>query len=189
MSNPVATYSYADYREWPLDGDFVELIDGRPWRRRTAPTFAHRVVIDNLRALLKPAAEAARYQLLTGGHVRLGAAPGADAAADTVVQPDLCVARDPAQVDALGCVGAPAWVIEVLAAGSTAHDLKTKFDLYQRHGVAEYWLVTPELQCIIVYVLRAGQYQLQGEYAQLSTVPVQTWPGVAVSWADVFTGV
>lgn len=189
MSNPVATYSYADYCEWFLGLDFVELIDGRTWRRRKAPSLAHRVVVDNLRNLLKPAAAAAGYQLLTGGLVRLGAAPGTDAAADTVVQPDLCVARDPAQVDARGCVGAPAWVIEVLAAGSTAHDLKTKFDLYQRYGVPEYWLVTPELRCIIVYVLRAGQYQLQGEYAGPSVVPVQTWPGVDVSWADVFTGV
>ncbi|GAB3841023.1 Uma2 family endonuclease [Hymenobacter jeollabukensis] len=189
MSSPTATYSYSDFREWAFDGDFIELIEGRPWHRRMAPGPVHQVVVDNLQALLQPGAARAHSPLLTGGLVWLTAAPGTDAAADTVVRPDLCLARDPAQVDGHGCIGAPDWVIEVLAAGSTAHDLKTKFDLYQRYGVAEYWLVTPELRCIIAYVLRAGQYQLQGEYAGPSAVPVQTWPGVAVSWADVFTGV
>ena len=48
---------------------------------------------------------------------------------------------DPAKLDDRGCVGAPAWIIEIVSPGNTSRDTKTKFDLYEENGVLEYWIV------------------------------------------------
>ncbi|MBS5951524.1 MAG: Uma2 family endonuclease, partial [Clostridium sp.] len=40
------------------------------------------------------------------------------------------------------------------------HDLITKFNLYMKYGVEEYWIVNPMLNSIIVYTLNnEGMYE------------------------------
>ena len=66
-------------------------------------------------------------------------------------------------------------------------DIQLKFDLYQRHGVREYWLVFPDAQAVVAYQLNEnGRYQLTAEYAEPGPMPVATLPGLAVEWADIF---
>ena len=67
----------------------------------------------------------------------------ADTAVDTVVQPDIAVFCDRSRLDDRGARGAPDWVIEVLSPATASHDQRLKRDLYERHGVTEYWLVHP----------------------------------------------
>ena len=104
-----------------------------------------------------------------------------------VVQPDLLVVADPARLDERGAIGAPDWLVEVVSPGFADRDLRLKFDLYQRHGAREYWLVFPEARAVVAYVLDSrGQYQLAAEYATPGPMPVATLPGLAVEWADIF---
>ena len=56
----------------------------------------------------------------------------------TMVQPDICLVCDPAQLVERGCRGAPALVVEILSASRMAYDTKVKFDLYEESGVPEY---------------------------------------------------
>ncbi|RZK16051.1 MAG: Uma2 family endonuclease, partial [Hymenobacter sp.] len=77
-------------------------------------------------------------------------------------------------------------IIEIVSPGSTAHDTKTKFDLYEENGVLEYWIVFPGLKTVTAYVLENGQYQLAGEYAEPGLMPVATLPGLMVEWAEIF---
>ena len=39
-----------------------------------------------------------------------------------------------------------------------SHDRVTKFNLYRRAGVREYWLVDPESQVVQSFILQNGQY-------------------------------
>ncbi len=55
--------------------------------------------------------------------------------------------------------GAPDLVIEILSPGTARKDRKTKFHLYQRHGVREYWLVHPGDQLIEVWQLVGERFQ------------------------------
>ncbi len=55
---------------------------------------------------------------------------------------------------------APDLVIEVLSDGTAKRDRGIKFDDYQAHDVAEYWLVDADEQVIEQYHLVDGQYQL-----------------------------
>ncbi|MEL6148009.1 MAG: Uma2 family endonuclease [Chloroflexota bacterium] len=61
-------------------------------------------------------------------------------------------------------VGAPDLAVEVLSPGNASHDRITKFDLYEQHGVREYWLLDPEEDVIEVYMLADGAFQRSGAY-------------------------
>ncbi|OON67429.1 Uma2 family endonuclease [Hymenobacter sp. CRA2] len=188
--DPNKHYTYADYLTWRFD-ELVELIRGKVRLMSPAPLRAHQEVTTNIIGLVKPALRGKTCRAYAAPFdVRLSrATPNGDAAVETVVQPDICIICDPQKLDVRGCLGAPDWIIEILSPGNTAHDTKTKFDLYEETGVREYWMVTPGLKNIVVYLLIEGQYQLQGEYAEPCEVPVHMLPGLILAWDDVFENV
>ena len=69
------------------------------------------------------------------------------------VQPDLYVLLEAhyGRVHPRGCEGAPDLVVEILSPGNAAHDLVRKFGRYELAGVAEYWVVDPEVARVEVY--------------------------------------
>ena len=60
-----------------------------------------------------------------------------------LLEPDITVVCDRDKLDGKGCKGAPDMVMEVLSPSTQRHDRLTKFSLYQRAGVREYWIVDP----------------------------------------------
>lgn len=58
--------------------------------------------------------------------------------------------------------GAPDLVVEVLSPATARHDKREKFNLYEKHGTREYWLVEPEAEYIEVWQLVEGRYRRQG---------------------------
>ena len=78
------------------------------------------------------------------------------------VQPDLFVVLD-ANLPNLredGFYGAPDLIIEIISPSSIKLDRSTKFKLYERTGVAEYWIVDTKNQSIEVYGRATGVYDL-----------------------------
>lgn len=59
-----------------------------------------------------------------------------------------------------GIEGIPELVIEVLLPSSVMHDRIYKKRVYQRSGVSEYWLVSPEYNEMEIFVLENGKYEL-----------------------------
>lgn len=56
--------------------------------------------------------------------------------------------------------GVPDLLIEVVSKGTITRDTEEKYEIYQKYGVSEYWLVFPEQQCIEVYTLENSVYIL-----------------------------
>lgn len=77
---------------------------------------------------------------------------------DEGVQPDLVfVARDhPGRLTEDGIRGAPDLVVEILSPSTARRDRTVKRHLYQRQGIAEYWIVDPEAKQIEVWRFGAG---------------------------------
>jgi Uma2 family endonuclease len=48
--------------------------------------------------------------------------------------------------------------VEILSPGNTKTELKFKYQLYESHGVAEYWVIHPDYQNILQYTLVNDQY-------------------------------
>jgi Uma2 family endonuclease len=70
-----------------------------------------------------------------------------------VVQPDISIICDKSKLDDKGCRGAPDLVMEILSASTASRDLQIKKDLYEKHGVKEYWIVQPMERIVIIYKL------------------------------------
>lgn len=65
--------------------------------------------------------------------------------------------------------GAPDLIIEVLSPSSIRHDRVTKFQLYEKHGVREYWIVEPNAHTVEVWALKNGLYEYQNVYGTTET--------------------
>ncbi len=77
---------------------------------------------------------------------------------DTMVEPDITVVCDPSKLDDIGCKGAPDLVMEILSPSTSRHDRFVKFNLYQRAGIREYWIVDPTDKSVQVFLLENGYY-------------------------------
>jgi len=74
---------------------------------------------------------------------------------ENTVQPDFKIVSDFSKIaDGKNIKGAPDFIAEVLSPSNSAHDLITKRDLYEKHGVKEYWIVDINNKNIYVYVLK-----------------------------------
>lgn len=71
----------------------------------------------------------------------------------TVIQPDLVVVCKTERLDDRGCLKAPDLVVEILSLFTSSKDSIKKFNLYEREGVREYWVVRPDERTVTVFKL------------------------------------
>ena len=83
-----------------------------------------------------------------------------------VVQPDLFIVCDKSKINELRCIGAPDFIIEVISPSTFKKDMNYKKNLYEKHGVKEYWIVYPSEKFIIRYVLENGKYGEPDQFDQ-----------------------
>lgn len=151
-------HTYGEYLTWP-DELRYELIDGRAYAMSPAPTRRHQQIVGELFSQIHGQLRGHPCRAyIAPFDVRLPRGTEADDDVDTVVQPDIVVFCDRSRLDERGARGAPDWIIEVLSPGTASHDQILKRDLYERHGVAEYWLVHPGDRLVTVYRLLNGAY-------------------------------
>ena len=175
-------YTYADYLTWPDDARY-ELIDGEAFLMAPAPLIEHQEVAGEVfRQLANQLDGKPCRPYIAPVDVRLPRKDEADAAIDTVVQPDVLVVCDPSKIDRRGVRGAPDWLLEVLSPSTAAHDQIAKRRTYERAGVREYWLVHPGDRTLTVYVLDNGQYGRPEIYELKDETPIGVLPGVSIAW-------
>jgi Uma2 family endonuclease len=106
----------------------------------------------------------------------------------TVLQPDLFVVCDLSKLDDRGCIGAPDLIIEIISPKNSQRDTRDKFNIYQEHGVREYWIVNPNDENVNVFVLdENGKYQFKGMFAGDDKIPVHIFNGdLEVDLTEVF---
>ena len=78
---------------------------------------------------------------------------------ENTVMPDFKIVGDFSKIsDGKNIKGAPDFIAEVLSPSNSSHDLIYKKELYEKHGVKEYWIVDINNKNIHVYVLNGGIY-------------------------------
>lgn len=179
-------YTYADALTWD-ESERIELIYGDAVMM-APPTRVHQEIVSNLLLLIGT--------YLKGKHCRVYPAPfgvrlferdgDAPYNVDTLVEPDLTVVCDRNKLDDAGCKGAPDLIIEILSPSTQRHDRLTKFNLYQRAGVLEYWIVDPASQSVSVYTLEEGAYHAAAVYTAGSSVPVGVLEDCSIDLSTVF---
>ena len=151
-------YTLADALAWD-EQDRIELIYGDPVMM-APPTRAHQKAVMELSAQLHAYLKGKKCEVYPAPFaVRLFERDGdRPEDVDTMVEPDVTVVGAPSKLDDTGCKGAPDLVMEILSPSTTRHDRFTKFNLYQRAGVREYWMVDPVEKSVLVFVLEDGRY-------------------------------
>ncbi len=179
-------YTLADILDW--DGQQrMELIDGIP-EMMAPPSRLHQKICGELFGQL--------HEYLKGKECEVYAAPFAvrlferedDFPMDTVtmVEPDLSVVCDPRKLDDIGCKGAPDLVIEILSPSSRRHDRITKFNLYRRAGVREYWIVDPSDQSVQSFLLENNAYIARDFAVNDDKIKVNVLQDCVIDLAPVF---
>lgn len=179
-------YTLADALAWD-EQDRIELIYGDPVMM-APPTRAHQKAVMELSAQLHAYLKGKKCEVYPAPFaVRLFEQDGdRPEDVDTMVEPDISVVCDPSKLDDIGCKGAPDLVMEILSPSTTRHDRFTKFNLYQRAGVREYWIVDPEAQVAQIHTLEEGRYHSPAAYNAKGEAPVGVLEGCVIRLAEVF---
>lgn len=177
-------YSYADYLLWKFK-ERVELFKGKLFKM-SAPSAVHQEISMKLAGEL--------YQFLKGKDCKVFHAPfdvrllkeaQEDKDIYTVVQPDICVVCDSEKIDNRGCEGVPDLVIEILSPGNSKKEMKFKYALYEEAKVPEYWIIDPDHQNILVYILKGGKYQNPINVVD-DYIPSEKFPTLKLHTNDIF---
>jgi Uma2 family endonuclease len=181
------TFTYGDYLRWD-DGERWELIDGVAYNMTPAPARRHQGILTQLAGQFFNYLKDIPCKLyLAPFDVRLPLSDEADEETTTVVQPDLVVVCDPDKLDDRGCRGAPDLVIEILSPSTIRKDMKVKLDLYERHGVREFWLVNPEYNTVMIFDLgHDNRYGRPRIYTDEDSAPVGIFEDLVIDLKAVF---
>lgn len=146
-------FTYRDYLLWPEDERW-ELIGGVAYNMLAAPNRRHQAIVGLVYFRLR--------SFLDGRPCKVYVSPfdvllpelgeDEDGEVSNVVEPDVVVFCDTAKLRDYGARGAPDLAVEVLSPSTHVKDLREKFDLYERMGVREYWIIDPAGQSIHLFV-------------------------------------
>ena len=185
--DPKKKYTYQDYLTWDLK-ERVELIAGKIFRMTPAPSADHQSISSQLHGLL--------WSYLKDKPCKIFSAPldvrfftidkeGNQIIEDTV-QPDLVVICDMNKIDRRGCIGAPDLIVEILSPSTSEKDLTWKYELYQRNGVKEYWVVHPEEKTLLIHTLIDGQYVPGKLLVRSEQARSNVFPDLIIDLSEVF---
>lgn len=82
--------------------------------------------------------------------------------------------------------GPPELVVEILSPSTARYDRVAKFQLYERHGVPEYWIVDLDARTVEVWQLVDTRYQRVGIYLPGEALTSPVLGGKAIETASIF---
>ncbi len=174
--------SYDDLRLFPGDGKRHELINGEHIMS-PAPKTRHQQASINLAALLH--AFVRQHNL-----GRVFATPFDVVFSDfDATEPDiLFISRERAKIlTEDNARGAPDLIVEILSPSTAEMDRKVKYALYEKYGVREYWIITPDAEIVQVFALHSGVYALLGNFSGKQEIRSEVLSGFACQAEEIFT--
>lgn len=115
--------------------------------------------------------------------------PDADETVDdihTVVQPDVAVICGEDKIIEEGIRGAPDFVIEILSPSTAWRDQTQKRDLYEKHGVREFWIVNPESLEVAAWTKDDEKFSLPRGGSLAAGMTVRIFPGLTLKIVEKF---
>jgi Uma2 family endonuclease len=145
MPNTARRYTVDEVLAFPNDGNRYELVDGE-LLVTPAPSYQHQRVVIRLCGWIEP------YLQRHPGIAELNISP-ADISWDRekLVQPDLFVVPAGEVTTSWASIRTLLLAVEVVSPSSARGDRLTKRMLYQRQGVATYWVVDPDARLVDVW--------------------------------------
>jgi Uma2 family endonuclease len=183
-------YTYRDYLTWPEDERW-ELIEGIAYQM-AAPSRRHQAIVVFLTLRIGNFLGGRPCKLYVAPFDVLLPEPGEDEDGDVsnVVEPDLVVYCDHSKLTRSGARGAPDLAIEVISPSNTMRSFREKFDLYERSGLREYWIVDPAGEWINRFDLgedgRFGKPELRDPLFKKGPIASTALEGFSIDPAELF---
>ncbi len=158
---PQGEWTYDDVMRLPEDGWRYEVIRGELFM---TPPPSERHQFFSMRLATRFDNFVTKHKLGRVYAAPIGVVIGDEA---TPVQPDIVFVSQERIAQVVveeGLRGAPDLIVEILSPSNWLTDRRDKFQLYQRVGVREYWIVDPKTIRVQVYVLRDGQFVEIGDW-------------------------
>ncbi|WP_407307256.1 Uma2 family endonuclease [Desulfosporosinus sp. SB140] len=183
-------YTYADYLTWPEEERW-EIIDGVPYMQAAPSTVHQEILMEISRQIANHLKDKSCKVYPAPFCVRL--TKGDEISNEDikkVVEPDITIVCDKSKVDEKGCNGAPDMIVEIISPSSIKTDRIIKFNMYEKVGVKEYWIVEPEVKIVSVFVLQEnGRYGRQEVYSEEDQITLNIIPDLTINLKLVFTGI
>lgn len=118
---------------------------------------------------------------------------------DDYVCPDIMIVCDRKQLKGSFYSGTPKFIAETLSPSTARKDRWEKMAAYEKAGVEEYWLVSPQ-GAVEIYYLQNGKYELAEnyilqndreieEYNADAVISLRAFPHIKMTLEEIFEGV
>ena len=174
-----AKLTYDDYANTP-EGERYELIDGQLIRLQSNSTIQQHVSMRLLTQLFKVEKKGLGSIFIMPFDVVLSD--------QDVVQPNLVfISREREHIITEANVqGAPDLVVEILPPSIRKRHWTPKWDLYERHGVKEMWLIDAEAGTVWLMLPQNGRLEVAGEYGEGDKFSSPTLDGMTIDLDGAF---
>ena len=179
-------YTYRRYCEELGDGNRYEIIDGVPYLM-AAPFDQHQAILGEIYLRLRIFLQGKKCVVrLSPYDVRLAIYGEIGDNVINVVQPDISVFCDRSKMDKKGGIAAPDVAIEVLSPSSIQNDRYRKYNLYEKAGVREYWIVDGANEAIEIFVAEKGKFKLRDLLLEKDVITSSVLEGLEIKVSDIF---
>jgi Uma2 family endonuclease len=174
-------YTYAELvAEMPETNQPHELWDGELVMSPT-PSFSHQEIVFRFQLALYDWVSKRQLGKVVGAPIDMVLSP------HRVVQPDVVfIATARLSIIQRVIMGPADLVAEIVSLGGRNRDRIEKRDLYEQHGVMEYWIIDPESETVDVLALKDRRYELAGRSHFGETATSRLLTGFAVSLDSLF---
>ena len=118
---------------------------------------------------------------------------------DDYVCPDVMVVCDRKRLKGGAYSGVPKFIAETLSHSTAKRDRTVKKDIYEKAGVEEFWIVSPQ-RSVEIYYLQDGKYELEqnymlqkemgeADYNADTEIALRAFPEISMTLGEIFQGV
>lgn len=172
-----------------------EKIDGVIYDMSPSPGYKHGIINGNIHTIIKSGLKGS-ICLVFMENLDFKYHPDIN---DDYLCPDVMIICDRKHLKGGSYSGVPKFVVETLSPSTSKRDKAEKKDIYEKAGVEEYWIVSPQ-GFVEIYYLIDGKYVLDQsymlqddkedeDYNAETEICLKTFPHIKMTLGEIFEGV
>ncbi len=172
-----------------------EKINGIVYNMSPAPGYRHGIINGNIYAIIKQGLKNS-ICLVSIENLDFKYHPEKN---DDYVCPDVMLICDRKHLKGGAYSGVPKLIVETLSPSTAKRDRAEKKDIYEKAGVEEYWIVSPQ-GAVEIYYLEEGRYILEQsyilqddkeeeDYNAEAEICLREFPHIKMALGEIFEGV
>lgn len=171
-----------------------EKIDGVIYDMSPAPGYRHGIINSNIHTVIKQGLKNS-ICIVSIENLDFKYHPQIN---DDYVCPDVMVICDRKHLKGGSYSGIPKFIAETLSPSTAKKDRAVKMEIYEKAGVEEYWIVSPQ-GSVEIYYLEDGKYVLEQnymfqddeedeDYNAETEITLREFPHIKMTLAEIFEG-